>query len=169
MSLTLARTGSSMRSHDRSVETPARGPRQDGDNGRDGRAGNQPAALVGTVETPARRQGAHKPLGRPWTGKAPLPAIAHRDRPGSLLEAPLTKQPTRMTFKAKPATQAIARTAVTASHIASNEVEQALRSSQFAFHRKLYDLRGEFIVKEARLRDDYLAEVSAITAQAEAD
>jgi hypothetical protein len=37
-----------------------------------------------------------------------------------------------------------------------------MRSSNF--DRALHDLRSEFIVRENKLRDDYLAEVAGITA-----
>jgi hypothetical protein len=40
------------------------------------------------------------------------------------------------------------------------------RGAQFRFDRALHDLRSEFIVRENKLRDDYLAEVSEITASA---
>jgi hypothetical protein len=50
--------------------------------------------------------------------------------------------------------------------IEANSVEQALRAAQFRFDRALHDLRSEFIVRENKLRDEYLAEVSEITASA---
>jgi hypothetical protein len=51
--------------------------------------------------------------------------------------------------------------------IEKNEMEQALRSAQFKLDRMLHDLRSEFIAREGKLRDEYLAEVSAITSEAE--
>jgi hypothetical protein len=63
--------------------------------------------------------------------------------------------------KAYPGVQLLA-----AASIEANSVEQALRAAQFRFDRALHDLRSEFIVRENKLRDDYLAEVSEITASA---
>ena len=51
-----------------------------------------------------------------------------------------------------------------AASIEANSVEQALRGAQFRFDRALHDLRSEFIVRENKLRDEYLAEVAEITA-----
>ena len=50
-----------------------------------------------------------------------------------------------------------------AASIESNAVEQALRAAQFRLDRAMHDLRSEFIVRENKLRDDYLAEVAEIT------
>jgi hypothetical protein len=61
--------------------------------------------------------------------------------------------------KAYPGVQLLA-----AASIEANSVEQALRGAQFRFDRALHDLRSEFIVRENKLRDDYLAEVAEITA-----
>jgi hypothetical protein len=57
--------------------------------------------------------------------------------------------------KAYPGAQLLA-----AASIEANGVEQALRAAQFRFDRALHDLRSEFIVRENKLRGDYLAEVS---------
>jgi hypothetical protein len=51
-----------------------------------------------------------------------------------------------------------------AASIEANSVEQALRGAQFRFDRALHDLRSEYIVRENKLRDEYLAEVAEITA-----
>ena len=61
--------------------------------------------------------------------------------------------------KAYPGVQLLA-----AAPIEANSVEQALRGAQFRFDRALHDLRSEFIVRENKLRDEYLAEVAEITA-----
>jgi len=61
--------------------------------------------------------------------------------------------------KAYPGVQLLA-----AASIEANNVEQALRGAQFRFNRALHDLRSEFIVRENKLRDEYLAEVAEITA-----
>jgi hypothetical protein len=61
--------------------------------------------------------------------------------------------------KAYPGVQLLA-----AASIEANSVEQALRAAQFRFDRALHDLRSEFIVRQNKLRDDYLAEVAEITA-----
>jgi hypothetical protein len=61
--------------------------------------------------------------------------------------------------KAYPGVQLLA-----AASIEANSVEQALRGAQFRFDRALRDLRSEFIVRENKLRDEYLAEVAEITA-----
>jgi hypothetical protein len=61
--------------------------------------------------------------------------------------------------KADPGVQLLA-----AASIEANGVEQALRGAQFRFDRALHDLRSEFIVRENKLRDEYLAEVAEITA-----
>ena len=45
-------------------------------------------------------------------------------------------------------------------HIEKNEMEQALRAAQFKLD---HDLRAEFIAREGKLRDEYLAEVREIT------
>jgi hypothetical protein len=50
---------------------------------------------------------------------------------------------------------------------ARTSVEQALRAAQFRFDHAMHDLRSEFIVRENKLRDDYLAEVAGITASSE--
>jgi hypothetical protein len=47
-----------------------------------------------------------------------------------------------------------------------NDIEQALRSAQFKLDRMLHDLRSEFIARESKLRDEYLAEVAEITVNA---
>jgi hypothetical protein len=47
--------------------------------------------------------------------------------------------------------------------IEKSEMEQALRSAQYALDVQLHDLRSEFLHREAKLRDDYLAKVTAIT------
>jgi hypothetical protein len=60
--------------------------------------------------------------------------------------------------KAYPGVQLLA-----AASIEANSVEQALRGAQFRFDRALHDLRSEFIVRENKLRDEYLAEVAEIT------
>ena len=64
--------------------------------------------------------------------------------------------------KAYPGVQLLA-----AASIEANSIEQALRGAQFRFDRALHDLRSEFIVRENKLRDDYLAEVAGITASGE--
>jgi hypothetical protein len=60
--------------------------------------------------------------------------------------------------KAYPGVQLLA-----AASIEANSVEQALRAAQFRLDRAMHDLRSEFIVRENKLRDDYLAEVAEIT------
>jgi hypothetical protein len=50
--------------------------------------------------------------------------------------------------------------------IEKNDIEQALRSAQFKLDRMLHDLRGEFIARESKLRDEYLDRVAEITASA---
>ena len=57
---------------------------------------------------------------------------------------------TALKVKPFPGVQLVAKEA-----IAKNEVEQALRASQFKLDRLLHDLRSEFIVRENKLRDDY--------------
>jgi hypothetical protein len=47
-----------------------------------------------------------------------------------------------------------------AASIEANSVEQSLRGAQFRFDRALHELRSEFIVRENKLRDEYLAEVA---------
>jgi hypothetical protein len=42
--------------------------------------------------------------------------------------------------------------------IEKNEMEQALHAAQFKFDRMLHDLRSEFIARESKLRNEYLAE-----------
>jgi hypothetical protein len=61
--------------------------------------------------------------------------------------------------KAYPGVQLLA-----AASIEANSVERALRLAQFRFERALHDLRSEFIVRENKLRDEYLAEVAEVTA-----
>jgi hypothetical protein len=61
--------------------------------------------------------------------------------------------------KAYPGVQLLA-----AASIEANSVEQALRGAQFRFDRALHDLRSEYIVRENKLRNEYLAEVAEITA-----
>jgi hypothetical protein len=61
--------------------------------------------------------------------------------------------------KAYPGVQLLA-----AAPIEANSVEQAMRGAQFRLDRALHDLRSEFIVRENKLRDEYLAEVAEITA-----
>jgi hypothetical protein len=46
-----------------------------------------------------------------------------------------------------------------------NEMEQALRSAQFKLDRMLHDLRSEFIARESKIRDEYLAEICEIAAR----
>jgi hypothetical protein len=65
---------------------------------------------------------------------------------------------TALKTKAYPGVQLLA-----AASIEANGVEQALRAAQFRFDRALHDLRSEFIVRENKLRDEYLAEVAEIT------
>jgi hypothetical protein len=65
--------------------------------------------------------------------------------------------------KAYPGVQLLA----TAS-IEANSVEQELRAAQFRFDRALHDLRSEFIVRENKLREEYLAAVAEITADSAA-
>jgi hypothetical protein len=62
--------------------------------------------------------------------------------------------------KAYPGVQLLA-----AASIEVNSLEQALRAAQFRFDRALHDLSSEFIVRENKLRDEYLAEVAEITAE----
>jgi hypothetical protein len=61
--------------------------------------------------------------------------------------------------KAYPGVQLLA-----AASIEANSVEQALRGAQFRLDRALHGLRSDFIVRENKLRDEYLAEVTEITA-----
>ena len=66
---------------------------------------------------------------------------------------------TTLKVKPFPGVQLVAREA-----IEKNSIEQALRACQFKLDRMLHDLRSEFIVRENKLRDEYLAEVAEITA-----
>jgi hypothetical protein len=66
---------------------------------------------------------------------------------------------TALKVKPSPGVALVAKEA-----IAKNEVERALRASQFKLDRMLHDLRTEFIARENKLRDDYLAEVQEIAA-----
>ena len=47
--------------------------------------------------------------------------------------------------------------------IEKHETAQALRDATFAFEAQLFDLKNEFLHREAKLRDDYLAKVTSIT------
>ena len=47
--------------------------------------------------------------------------------------------------------------------IEKHEMEQALRDAQFALDVQLHDLRSEFLHREAKLRQDFLDRVTAIT------
>jgi len=48
--------------------------------------------------------------------------------------------------------------------IERSEMEQALRSAQYALDLQLLDLRNEFVHRESKLRQDYLDRVAEITA-----
>jgi len=48
--------------------------------------------------------------------------------------------------------------------IEKSEMEQALRSAQYALDVQLHDLRSEFLHREAKLRAEYLDRVAEITA-----
>jgi hypothetical protein len=47
--------------------------------------------------------------------------------------------------------------------IEKSEMEQALRSAQYALDVQLHDLRSEFLHRESKLRQDYLDRVAEIT------
>ena len=49
-------------------------------------------------------------------------------------------------------------------HIEKHSVEQALRDAQYTLDILLHDLRSEFLLREAKLRQDYLDRVAQITA-----
>jgi len=66
---------------------------------------------------------------------------------------------TALKVKPFPGVQLVAREA-----IQKNEIEQALRAAQYKLDCSLHDLRSEFIVRENKLRDEYLAEVAEIAA-----
>lgn len=48
--------------------------------------------------------------------------------------------------------------------IEANEMEQRLRAAQFKLDRMLHDLRSEFIARESKIRDEFLAEIQEIAA-----
>jgi hypothetical protein len=48
--------------------------------------------------------------------------------------------------------------------IEKHDLEQQLRAAQYALDVQLHDLRAEFLHREAKLRQDYLDRVAAITA-----
>jgi hypothetical protein len=47
--------------------------------------------------------------------------------------------------------------------IEKHEMEQALRDAQYALDVQSHDLRSEFLMREGKLRADYLARVAEIT------
>jgi hypothetical protein len=47
--------------------------------------------------------------------------------------------------------------------IEKHSLEQALRDAQYALDLQLHDLRSEFLMREGKLRADYLARVAEIT------
>jgi hypothetical protein len=47
--------------------------------------------------------------------------------------------------------------------IEKHDLEQQLRAAQYALDLMLHDLRSEFLAREAKLREDYLSKVAAIT------
>ena len=51
--------------------------------------------------------------------------------------------------------------------IEAHTTEQQLRSAQYELDLMLHDLRTEFIHREAKLREDYLAKVQQITSAGE--
>jgi len=48
--------------------------------------------------------------------------------------------------------------------IERHSMEQALRDAQYALDVQLHDLRSEFLMREGKLRQDYLDRVAEITA-----
>jgi hypothetical protein len=54
-------------------------------------------------------------------------------------------------------------TPVAPKTIEKHEMEQALRDAQFALDVQLHDLRAEFLHREGKLREEYLARVQEIT------
>jgi hypothetical protein len=46
------------------------------------------------------------------------------------------------------------------------EIEAALRSAQYALDCQLLDLKNEFLVREGKLRQEFLDRVAQITAEA---
>jgi hypothetical protein len=54
-------------------------------------------------------------------------------------------------------------TRVAPQTIESHSLEQALRDETFAYEMLLHDLRSEFIAREQKLRESYLAKMNAIT------
>ena len=69
--------------------------------------------------------------------------------------------PNELKVKAWPGVQMIA-----SKSIATNAVEQSLRAAQFELDCALHDLRSEFIARENKLKDAYLATVAEISGQA---
>jgi hypothetical protein len=51
--------------------------------------------------------------------------------------------------------------------IEKNEIEQALRSAQYALDVQLLDLKNEFLAREGKLRQEFLDRVAAITSEVE--
>jgi uncharacterized protein YpbB len=47
--------------------------------------------------------------------------------------------------------------------IEKHSLERALRDETFAYEMQLHDLRSEFIAREQKLRESYLAKMNAIT------
>jgi hypothetical protein len=56
---------------------------------------------------------------------------------------------------------------VAAKSISTNATEQSLRAAQYELDLALHDLRSEYILRENKLKDQYLATVAEISGQAE--
>jgi hypothetical protein len=56
---------------------------------------------------------------------------------------------------------------VAPANIEAKSTETALRSAQYELDLQLHDLRSEFIHREQKLREEYLAKVAEITGEAE--
>jgi len=54
-------------------------------------------------------------------------------------------------------------TRVAPETIERHTMEQALRDAQYALDVQLHDLRSEFLMREGKLRQDYLDRVAQIT------
>jgi hypothetical protein len=49
-------------------------------------------------------------------------------------------------------------------HIEKNETASALKDASYAYEMQILDLQNEFAHRGAKIRDDYLSKVAAITA-----
>jgi hypothetical protein len=72
------------------------------------------------------------------------------------------QMPNELKVKPFPGVQYVA-----SKSIATNATEQSLRAAQYELDLALHDLRSEFIAREGKLKDQYLATVAEISGQAE--